>query len=411
MARQRKTTRTKARPRDLEASKALFLQHYRSGEFDKALAVTRMLISEGVRHPNVYADAAVAAIRLERWAEAIKYATLALPHDPRNLACLDALSHAHGALRDWPRCAKAGHRALSLRAEMVAASEKIALPCAPCPPSADKDVIAFSLFGGNSKYCETAVLNCMEQPALYPGWSCRFYIDETVPAEIVARLQEHGAEVIVVPATIRRWPGPMWRFAAYDAPDVRRVIFRDADSVISQREAGAVRDWIDSKRAFHAMRDIGSHTELLLAGLWGVVKGALPPMAQMIDAFLAEPVGDAHFADQYFLRRHVWPFARADILQHDSLFGFMEGKAFPEGPHRDDFHVGYTESSPLLTFSSTLPEGTDVFWEIHEATEGRGKTICRYPGKIRDGQLQAHVPARYLPRIRSGEWALRLDKA
>jgi hypothetical protein len=70
----------------------------------------------------------------------------------------------------------------------------------------------------------------------------------------------------------------MWRFAAYDDPNVDRVIFRDADSIISTREAGAVEEWVASGQAFHAMRDYGSHTDLLLAGMWGVARGALPPM-------------------------------------------------------------------------------------------------------------------------------------
>jgi hypothetical protein len=411
MARPRKKTKTKVSAKELEAKGALFLQHFRAGHFDKALALSRSMIAQGVKRPVVFADAGVAAIKLELWRDAITYATRALSLDPNHIGSLDTLAHAHGALREWPQAAQAGRRALTLRDQMIAKQEPSSLPLSACPATADKDVIAFSLFGGSSKYCETAVLNCIDQPEIYPGWLCRFYVDDTVPDQIVTRLQDNGAEVIAVPPEMRKWPGPMWRFAAYDAPDVRRVIFRDADSVISQREAGAVRDWIASERAFHAMRDIGSHTELLLAGLWGVVKGALPSMTQMIDAFLAKPVQNAHFADQFFLRQYVWPFARQDILQHDSIFGFMDGIAFPDGPHRDDFHVGYAEGSPFLTFTSALPDGSDVFWEIYAANGDDPRTICRYPGVIMDGKLKAHVPARYVTRLRSKEWALRLDKA
>jgi len=398
--------------KELEAKGALFLKHFRAGQFEKALALCRAMIAQGVKRPVVFADAGVSAIKLGLWHDAITYATRAQALDPNHIGSLDTLSHAHGALRQWPQAAQAGHRALRLRDASVPHEAPCAtLPLSPCPATADKDVIAFSLFGGSSKYCETAVLNCIDQPRIYPGWLCRFYVDDTVPDAILTRLGDNGAEVITVPPEMRKWPGPMWRFAAYDAPDVRRVIFRDADSVISQREAGAVRDWIASGRAFHAMRDGGTHTELLLAGLWGVVKGALPPMTQMIEAYLATPVKNAHFADQFFLRHHVWPFARQDILQHDSVFGFMDGIAFPEGPHRDDFHVGYAEGSPFLSFTSALPDGSDVFWEIRTAQEDPPRTICRYPGLIRDGQLQAHVPARYIARLRSGDWALRLDKA
>ena len=411
MAGPRKKTQQKPGPAALAAKGALYLEYFSAGAFDKALALCRDLIARGIRHPNVYADAAVASIKLEQWRDAITYAIKALALDPKNLGCLDALAHAHGALREWPQAAKAGYRALNLRAAMVATTAPIALPLEPCPPTADKDIIAFSLFGGNSKYCETAVLNCIEQSAIYPGWHCRFFVDDTVPAEIVARLKAHGGEVFAVSPEMSRWPGPMWRFAAYDAPDVRRVIFRDADSVISQREAGAVREWITTGQPFHAMRDSGSHTELLLAGLWGVVKGALPPMAQMIEAFLQQPVQNAHFADQLFLRRFIWPFARQGIVQHDSLFGFMDGRPFPEGPHRDDFHVGYAEGSPFLTFNSVLPDGSDVFWEIYTNAGDGPRRICRYPGQIRNGTLHAHVPARYVGKLRTKEWAVRLDKA
>jgi hypothetical protein len=134
-------------------------------------------------------------------------------------------------------------------------------------------------------------------------------------------------------------------------------------------------------------------------------------MTRMIDAFLQNPVQDAHFADQLFLRHVIWPFARQGIVQHDSLFGFMDGRAFPEGPHRDDFHVGYAEGSPFLTFTSALPDGSDVVWEVYANTADGPRSICRYPGQIRGGKLNAHVPARYVGRLRTKEWALRLDSA
>jgi len=102
------------------------------------------------------------------------------------------------------------------------------------PPAFSKDrsrnLIAFSLFGENPKYCEAGILNAVEQPALYPDWTCRFYVDETVPAQVLARLTALGAQVVAVDDVLRQWPGPMWRFAAYDDPNVDRVIFRDADS-------------------------------------------------------------------------------------------------------------------------------------------------------------------------------------
>jgi hypothetical protein len=48
-------------------------------------------------------------------------------------------------------------------------------------------------------------------------------------------------------------------------------------------------------------------------------------------------------ADQDFLRKYVWPYARQRILQHDSVFDFMNSRPFPEGLQRKDFHVGCVE--------------------------------------------------------------------
>lgn len=405
MARQKMKQR-KVLP-DYTANKAVFLGHFRAGRFADALAVCQKLIARGIRHPNVYADAAVACVYLSRRDDAISFAKQAIALDPKNLACLDALAHAYGAKRDWPACAAAGRKALDLRAQKVADLAPFHADLAHPLPDADKDVIAFSLFGGDAKYCETAILNCLEQPAIYPGWICRFYVDGSVPQQVIDRLVAAGGEVIMAPDAIAGWPGPMWRFAAYDADDVRRVIFRDADSVISEREAGAVRDWIISGRKFHVMRDNGSHTELMLAGLWGATKGALPQMVTMVADFLREKPENAHFADQLFLRRYIWPFARLDLVHHDSVFGFMDGRRFPEGPHRDDFHVGYAEGSPFITITSSLPDGSDAIWELR-TKDTVPRVICRYPGKIAGGMLRTHLPARYAIKLQTGEWAVHI---
>lgn len=103
---------------------------------------------------------------------------------------------------------------------------------------------------------------------IYPGWLCRFYVDGSVPQTIIQRLQDNGAEVVKVDAALQNWPGTMWRFLAMDDPEAAYVLFRDADSVISWREAAAVQQWLESGKLFQTLRDASTHTELILAGLW-----------------------------------------------------------------------------------------------------------------------------------------------
>ena len=267
------------------------------------------------------------------------------------------------------------------------------MPPLPGAATRERNVVSFSLFGGDSKYCETAVLNALDQPRIYPHWTCRFYVDDSVPAHTRRRLVEAGAQVVVPDSVAARWPGPMWRFLALDDPHVDRALFRDADSVVSMREADAVDAWLQSGKHFHAMRDSGTHTELLLAGLWGAVRGSLPPLRDLMRRFLARAPESAHFADQYFLREYVWPHARRSLLQHDSVFGFLDASPFPGGPTPDDFHVGCSEGSTRFSAPTTLPDGTDVEWRLYRT--GDGQLVCAYPARVHAGAVDAHLPARY----------------
>jgi hypothetical protein len=285
----------------------------------------------------------------------------------------------------------------------------------PPPPSArtrERNIIAFSLFGSDSKYCEPAVLNAQEQARIYPHWVCRFYVDGSVPDSVIARLAKSGAQIVPVAGPAAQWPGPMWRFLALDDPLAHRLLFRDADSVISRREAGAVAQWIAGGQRFHNMRDWCSHTELMQAGLWGAVGGSLPPLEQLMHRFLSAPLASRYFADQFFLRQYVWPYASTSLMQHDSVFGFMDAAAFPDGTRPEDFHVGCTESLEL-PFKTDLPEGSAIIWalfrtEQHDDGQNREKMICAYASTVQDGTVKAHIPRRYVRWIEQGTARVRV---
>jgi hypothetical protein len=388
-----------------DTAKQHFLEKFNAGLLEEALQVALAFTKISPNSAYGWSDAAVCCTRLERWPEAIQYGLRALSLDKKVLPALDALAHSYGGLRDWENVRRYGSMALALRNEIFGLESTDAWPMpdvSTLSSERERNVIAFSLFGENSKYGETAVLNVLEQPAIYPNWICRFYVDETVPAHITDRLRSFGGDVRLVTDEQKRWPGPMWRFAAYDDPMVERVIFRDADSVISTREAGAVAEWIDSGKAFHIMRDSGSHTELILAGLWGCVRGALPSMAERISTFLTQPLDSAHFADQFFLREYVWPYARRSLLAHDSLFDFLDGRPFPEGPHRDDFHTGYAEGSPVFGSEVDLPDGSVITWSLWDQRQMPEQMICRYRATVQAKKIKAHLPARYAKLINHG---------
>lgn len=389
---------------------------HKQGRYEEALNVCQQGIRMSPGLIEAWIDAAVNCLKLERWKQAVGYAERALTLGGNSFALFDALSHGYGALRQWPQVRKYGLMALQLRDQRFGVAPAVphtlpALPPLPSPQTRNKNIIAFSLFGADSKYCETAVLNAVDQPNIYPNWTCRFYIDDSVPLDVVHRLIVEGAQVIKVEERAQAWPGPMWRFLALEDENLYRVLFRDADSVISTREAEAVEEWLHSDCRFHCLRDSATHTELMLAGLWGVVAGSIAPLEQLTALFFSAAVESRHFADQYFLRQYIWPYARQSLLQHDSMFGFMDARPFPGGPMPTGFHVGYAEGSPIFKAQTEWADGTEVQWTLLLREAQREVVVCRYSGVVKRGLVTAHIPARFARMISSGQAQIRLQKS
>jgi tetratricopeptide (TPR) repeat protein len=394
---------------------------YEQGRYQESLDICLEITRSHPEIVQVWHDAAVNCLYLMRWQDAIRYGQTALAHGCNGMELYDTLAHAYGELGRWDEARRYGLQGLNIRDRYFGGQPAIALPepsPMPPPPSAQTrryNLIAFSLFGHHPKYCEPAVLNAQEQPELYPHWVCRFYVDGSVPESIIARLRKGGAQVVPVAGPAAQWPGPMWRLLALDDPQAHRILFRDADSVISRREAAAVDQWVNSDKRFHVMRDWYSHTELILAGLWGVVAGSLPPLNKLMERFMSEPLQSRHFADQFFLRRYVWPYARASLMQHDSVFGFMGSAAFPDEKRPSDgFHVGQPAS--CVTMKTDLPDGSAVTWTLYrvekqDGDQTRNEPVCAYHGTVSGGAVTVQIPVRYAQLIWQGTdaYAVRLS--
>ncbi|MCS4534745.1 tetratricopeptide repeat protein [Neisseria montereyensis] len=351
-------------------------------------------------------DAATAAVKGELWQEGISYAKKALQRNPDHINSLDALAHAYGALHDWENCRLYGRQALENRNRNIKNR----------PPQPDisikssgKKIISFSLFGNHAGYIEPAVINTELASIIYPGWVCRFYVDGSVPEQALQRLRQHGAEIVRVSPEQEQWPGTMWRFLAINDSEAERVIFRDADSVISQREAHAVEAWINSGKRFHTMRDAGTHTELILAGLWGAIVGSVPNIETKITAYLSKPVESRHFADQFFLRENVWPYVCQSLCAHDRIFGFFDAHPFPDTEpfDYDHYHVGCNEGNVSFQANPNLPDGSRVIWRLFSRISpllnpdysinllSEERLVCAYETTVQNGFVSGVLPRRY----------------
>ena len=254
------------------------------------------------------------------------------------------LAHNCGAFGDLAAAKRYGTLALRLKDSRVSGRTQPALlPAAtPFDPGArSRNVIAFSLFGDNPRYLQPLLASAEARVHLYPLWTIRVYVDASVPDAAARKLQEKGCQLMRVEAG--GVPGTFWRFLVAEDKSVARFLVRDADSVLNIRERVAVDAWLASERHFHVMRDFYSHTELILAGLWGGVGGVLP-VSRLIREWRAGRrvfVYNDSTADQTFLREKVWPLVRGSVLVHDSVFDFEPREDFPPvgtlPPHK---HVG-----------------------------------------------------------------------
>lgn len=239
-----------------------------------------------------------------------------------------------------------GERALRLKNEQALAAFQARgghpLASEPAPPfdptCPQQNVVAFSLWGDRRTYVEGALANARLAKVLYPGWTCRIYVDDSVPPSALDALREAGAQIIVMPATNSHY-GLFWRFLAADDEQVRYFVCRDADARINSQEAAAVAEWLGSGRPFHVMRDSPFHTELMLAGLWGGVGGRLRGMRGWIDRFYRPT--EHRWVDQDFLRMEIWPRIREQTMIHDGFYTLFGARPFPaEGRLTAPDHVG-----------------------------------------------------------------------
>ena len=132
-----------------------------------------------------------------------------------------------------------------------------------------------------------------------------------------------------------------WRFQVANDAGVGYFLVRDVDAVIDQREAQAVEAWLRSGKWFHSIRDWWTHTDVILAGMWGGVAGVLPTMTTMLAKYRSRDVETPNI-DQWFLRDRIWAFVRKSCLVHDRCFRPAGAERLPPVPD-DERHIGQDE--------------------------------------------------------------------
>jgi len=260
----------------------------------------------------------------------------------------DCLCDAYAQIGRVDEASTAGRAALEAKDRIFGGRQPLAaiphgLPQAFNPLNPAENVIAYCLWGNDHRYLVPLLENARIQPHIFPGWTMRLYHDATVAQDFLSQLAKLGVQFVnkTLQPDVPEHRKLLWRFEVIADPGVRRFLIRDADSLLSVKERVAVDAWLQSRYHFHAMRDWFSHTDLLLAGMWGGVGNILPPTETLMQAYTAWRVENNH-VDQDVLSETVWPTIRRNCLIHDSVFtGCLGSVAFPPfGDQPPGYHIG-----------------------------------------------------------------------
>jgi hypothetical protein len=242
---------------------------------------------------------------------------------------------------------------------------------------------------------------------LYPNWTIRVYLDDTVPAHVIRRLECRNAQIVDM-TNEKMIPPTLWRFLVADDPHVSRFIIRDADSLVSEKEQAAVEEWQHSTYWFHHMRDYFTHSDLVLAGMWGGCSGAVTDITGKMRTFCSQYTGAPRYTDQNFLKAVLWPTLRQSLMTHDEIFGFHGALPWPtHAPVRWEFelfHVGSNVSSVVIT-GPALPSARIQSVQFCFRDE---KNDVIYPAPIKDSRWELPLPFFLEPLYAKGELEFKL---
>lgn len=324
---------------------------YRLGDLQ---AAERFLARLQHMHPGdieILENLAVTVSLQGRAAEAIHLYEQVISRNARSTNAWDGHAACLAKLERYDEARRSGERALALKTEAAQPLPGWQPPATGIEaflqrPGAEerRPVVSFSLWGRNPRYLRGALRNALLVPELYPGWQARFALDESVPLEFRALLSQLGADCRLMPTGQSLRQKLCWRFLVANDTGVSRFLVRDCDSVVNQREVAAVRQWLASEQWFHVMRDWWTHTDPVLAGMWGGVAGVLPDLQTLLTAYSPRARETAN-VDQWFLRDVLWGSLRAHALIHDRCFRSEASRPWPLPAPTGDYHVGQDEFS------------------------------------------------------------------
>ena len=338
---------TITRPDDIEAKELLFDAFFQKRDWAPALALIHDLVGARPEDARLHRSLIATLSNMKRFDEAILQARHYIERHGEDLTVLDALKVAHFYSGKIDQAVRYGQRGITLRDREALSHPPPFTLIKPSGPPSGANVISFSLWGSAPFYAYGAMINLILSRAVYPGWTCRFYIDSAVPPACVAFLRDNGAELRHIED---EYPGVglFQRFLVMNDSTVGRFLVRDCDARLSAAEAGLVRQWIDSDQPFHVVRDHVLHNELMIGCLWAGRTDCGIDIVELMRRYFTFGPTAKYGHDQRMLGLMLWPLIRNHCLVHDKYYRLDGVKTLPLPDPNSHFGAGNQNTDAVL---------------------------------------------------------------
>tara|TARA_Y100000389_G_scaffold153040_1_gene153173 strand:- start:15476 stop:20974 length:5499 start_codon:yes stop_codon:yes gene_type:complete len=192
------------------------------------------------------------------------------------------------------------------------------------------NVLSFCLYGRNATYIIGMKENILLGNKFFPEWEIRIYYNDTVPEKYIEEYKKMKANCILcknIGLNKMNWEGMFWRWFPLDDENVECWISRDADSRLSEREANIVKEWSQSGKTLHCIRDHRCHFNPIMGGLFGVnnksfhSKYKFEKITDIISNLYKYYKERPYNVDQIFLNDKLWSLLKNDVMSHISNGG------------------------------------------------------------------------------------------
>lgn len=178
-------------------------------------------------------------------------------------------------------------------------------------------------------YVRNFFWNCRMIRLIYPEWKIALHLDAETLNEFEALwkwLQDNNGITVYIPAGHQSVPlckGMLWRMMPCFLQDVTHVLCRDADALVTYREAQRVQQWLEGGKGLHCIHDAPGHSGLM-GGMTGFDTAKLKAATswQTWDAMIQGWDLTERGSDQHLLNQRVLPHMQSEMHIHGATDKF-----------------------------------------------------------------------------------------